>query len=73
MSCPSVLLSCSVTSGCWCCLALQFMTEYAVLSVKGNVPVHITGYYSPEYGPDGDDEGEEEEEEYALVRTLNLL
>jgi hypothetical protein len=47
----------------------QFMTEYAELSVKGSVPVHITGYFSPEYGPaDGDDEGEEEEdEEYGMV------
>lgn len=49
----------------------QFMTEYAELSVKGSVAVHITGYFSPEYGPaDGDDEGKEDED-YGLVRSTD--
>lgn len=32
------------------------------------MPVHVTGYYSPQYGPhdDDDDEGEEDEE-YEMV------
>lgn len=45
----------------------QFMTEYAELSIQGSVPVHITGYYSPEYGPDGEEEEDEEDEEYGVV------
>lgn len=47
----------------------QFMAEYAELSIQGSVPVHLTGYYSPQYGgPDSDAEDEEEEdEEYGVV------
>jgi FK506-binding nuclear protein len=51
----------------------QFMTEYAELSIQGSVPVHITGYYSPEYGPDGEDGEEEEDEEYGLVSSTAIL
>jgi hypothetical protein len=39
--------------------------------VVGGAPVHLTGYYSPEFGADMDDEegeeGEEEDADYALV------
>jgi hypothetical protein len=40
----------------------QFIAEYAELTVQGAGPVHITGYYSPNYGG-GDSEEEEEEGE----------
>jgi hypothetical protein len=50
----------------------QFLAEYAELSIQGSVPVHLTGYYSPQYGgPDSDAEDEEEEdEEYGVVSVL---
>lgn len=55
----------------------QFLTEYAELSVQGSVPVHLTGYYSPEYGPDGEggeeEEEEEDDEDYNLVRLFLSL
>lgn len=43
------------------CLQDQYVGEYAELSVEGSVPVHVTGYYSPEYGV-GDDEDDEDDE-----------
>lgn len=40
----------------------QFLDEYAELSVAGNDSIHITGYYSPQFG--GEAESEEEGEDY---------
>eukprot|EP00878_Enallax_costatus_P035408 GHUV01039466.1.p1 GENE.GHUV01039466.1~~GHUV01039466.1.p1 ORF type:complete len:134 (-),score=23.41 GHUV01039466.1:314-715(-) len=40
----------------------QFLDEYAELSVDGKDSIHVTGYYSPQFG--GGDESEEEGEEY---------
>lgn len=50
----------------------QFLAEYAELSVLGDAPVHVTGYYSPHFAIDQDDDDEEgeegeEDEDYELV------
>lgn len=47
----------------------QFLSEYAELSVEGKDSIHVTGYYSPQFGGDegSEDEGEDyEDDEYGV-------
>jgi hypothetical protein len=45
----------------------QFIAEYAELTVQGASAVHITGYYSPNFGGGDSEEEEDEEGEDGLV------
>lgn len=52
----------------------QFVAEYAELSVQGSGPVHLTGYFSPNFGGEGSDEEDEEGEEgYGLHPMDQML
>lgn len=52
----------------------QFVAEYAELSVQGSGPVHLTGYFSPNFGGEGSDEEDEEGEDgYGLHPMDQML
>lgn len=53
----------------------QYISEYAEFTVSGKAEVHLTGYYSPQFGDqdEEEDEGEDDEDEDHAINPYGMV